>query len=454
MGSLAGMFHERGHTVTGSDQEAYPPMSDFLSSLGIPVAQGYSPANLHPQPDLVVVGNVIRRTNPEAIELERLGIPYTSLPGALARYFVCDKLRIVVTGTHGKTTVSAMIAWILCKEGLDPGFMIGGLLKNFRTNYRLGRGEFFVIEGDEYDTAYFDKRPKFLHYAPHIGVITSCEYDHADIYQSLDQIKGQFGNFAAMIPQDGALIAFAGDSAVREIISHPNGRVRTYGLGPDMNWSVVGVRLGHRGTGVQVLHRGREVVSGTLPVFGVHNILNALAALAACEIAGVPPNKAMDALCSFQGVHRRQEILGEIAGVLVMDDFAHHPSAVRETCGAVRSQFPGRRLVAVFEPRTNTSRRAVFQDAYVSAFPNADLIVLRDPRDPDKFPDGDRFSSHRLSTDLRSRGKEAHAFSDTEAILDFLLQQVEEGDVVLIMSNGSFDNLGVRLLDRLREQER
>jgi UDP-N-acetylmuramate: L-alanyl-gamma-D-glutamyl-meso-diaminopimelate ligase len=332
--------------------------------------------------------------------------------------------------------------------------MIGGLLKNFRTNYRLGRGEFFVIEGDEYDTAYFDKRPKFLHYAPHIGVITSCEYDHADIYQSLDQIKGQFGNFAAMIPQDGALIAFAGDSAVREIISHPNGRVRTYGLGPDMNWSVVGVRLGHRGTGVQVLHRGREVVSGTLPVFGVHNILNALAALAACEIAGVPPNKAMDALCSFQGVHRRQEILGEIAGVLVMDDFAHHPSAVRETCGAVRSQFPGRRLVAVFEPRTNTSRRAVFQDAYVSAFPNADLIVLRDPRDTDKFPDGDRFSSHRLSTDLRSRGKEAHAFSDTEAILDFLLQQVEEGDVVLIMSNGSFDNLGVRLLDRLREQER
>ncbi|MBM3300211.1 MAG: UDP-N-acetylmuramate:L-alanyl-gamma-D-glutamyl-meso-diaminopimelate ligase, partial [Deltaproteobacteria bacterium] len=329
MSSLAGMFHERGHKVTGSDEGVYPPMSDFLSNLGIPVADGYSPANLHPRPDLVVVGNVIRRTNPEAMELARLGIPYTSMPDALVRYFLRDKTRIVVTGTHGKTTVSAMIAWILFNEGLDPGFMIGGLVKGFGSNYRLGNGELFVVEGDEYDTAYFDKRPKFLHYAPHIGIITSCEFDHADIYESLDQIKGQFCLFAGTIPQNGALLAFGGDPVVLELVSYPNGRVQTYGLDLNMHWSVKGVRPCDAGIGGEVLNNGRRVASGTLPLIGVHNMLNALGALAVCEKAGVAPQSSWDALGSFPGVHRRQELLAEVAGVLVMDDFAHHPSAVR-----------------------------------------------------------------------------------------------------------------------------
>lgn len=451
---MAGMFHETGCKVTGSDQGVYPPMSDFLAGLGIQVARDYSPSNLVPRPDLVVVGNVIRRANPEAVALERSGIPYTSMPVALVRYFTRGKTRIVVTGTHGKTTVSAMIAWVLAKEHCDPGFMIGGLPTNFRTNYRLGQGDLFVIEGDEYDTAYFDKRPKFLHYGPHVGIITSCEFDHGDIYESLEQIQERFRDFTQLIPPEGRIIAYTQDSAVRQIITSPNGRVGAYGSDPDMEWSTADVHASKQGTHTEVLKRGRRVASGTLPVFGYHNMLNALAAVAACDTVGVKPQRAMEALASFRGVRRRQEILGEIGNILVMDDFAHHPTAVRATCEGMRERFPSRRLVAVFEPRTNTSRRSFFQKSYVPAFLEADLIAVREPRDPEKFPEGDRFSSERLARDLRSHGKDAHAFADTDAVLEFLSKRLHDEDVVLLMSNGNFDNIGPRLLDILRERIR
>jgi UDP-N-acetylmuramate: L-alanyl-gamma-D-glutamyl-meso-diaminopimelate ligase len=451
MASLAGLFHESGYRVTGSDQTIYPPMSDFLRNLGINVIDGYRASNLDPPPDLAVVGNVIRKTNPEAVELENSGIPFTSMPGALNKYFMGGKSRIVAAGTHGKTTVSSMIAWILYKLQLDPGFMIGGVPGNFKKNYRLGRGPVFVLEGDEYDTAYFDKSPKFLHYKPQIAVITSCEFDHADIYANLEQIKDQFRAFTELVPHNGSLVAYGEDERVLEIIEDCNRPVQTYGTESAMNWRAVKLTEGLEGISVLIMKDGQRVATGTLPVFGFHNVLNATAAVAAAAGVGIEPQKALDALGSFKGVKRRQEILGEISRILLIDDFAHHPTAVKVTCDAIHSRYSDRRLVAVFEPRTNTSRRAVFQELYVDAFLSADLIVLREPRDVAKIPEGDRFSSERLARDLRHLGKTARAFDDTDGLLEFLLNELQSGDVVLTMSNGSFDDLNARLLASLKE---
>jgi UDP-N-acetylmuramate: L-alanyl-gamma-D-glutamyl-meso-diaminopimelate ligase len=452
MGALAGMFHEKGCRVTGSDQAVYPPMSDFLRELGIQVQQGYRPSNLDPKPDMVVVGNVIRRNNPEAVALETSGIPFTSMPGALNQYFTNNKTRIVVTGTHGKTTVSSMIAWILFNKGLDPGFMIGGLPGNFQKNYRLGNGRFFVLEGDEYDTAYFDKQPKFLHYQPHVGVITSCEFDHADIYSDLEEIRHRFRQFAALVPADGNLIAYGEDEWILSMLNDCACRVHTYGFRREMDWFANHHAQLPRDIQADVKHLGGRVASGTLPVIGYHNLLNAVAATAAVNCVGVTPQEAMEALGSFKGVKRRQEILGEEDGIILIDDFAHHPTAVKVTCSGVRSRFPDRRLVAVFEPRTNTSKRAIFQETYVPAFLDADLIALREPRDGETIPVEDRFSSMKLAEDLRGLGKKAQAFADTDNLVDFLSDELRPNDVALVMSNGSFDNINSRLLEILKER--
>lgn len=452
MSSLAGMFHEAGVFVTGSDQGMYPPVSDFLRVHGITVADGYRPENLEPRPDLVVVGNVIRRTNPEAVALAASGIPFTTLPAALTRYFAAGKTRIVVTGTHGKTTVSAMIAWILYAEGLDPGFMIGGITEHFGRNYRLGRGDHFVVEGDEYDTAYFEKTPKFLHYRPHVGVITSCEFDHGDIYADLDQIKEQFRAFVRLVPRTGSIVANMDDADVADVLTEAMSRVEGYGTRDTAEWTVA--ESAETGSGVRVifLRNGRDAARGILPMVGFHNVLNALASVAVAAGVGVTPERALAALQSFRGVKRRQEIVGEEAGVTVIDDFAHHPTAVKVTCRGIRERHPDRRLVAIFEPRTNTSRTGVFQSAYVSAFVDADMIVLREPRGVESIPESDRFSSERLARDLRNLGKEAHAFCDTDGIIAFLSKELHYGDVVLVMSNGSFDGLASRMLAALGER--
>jgi UDP-N-acetylmuramate: L-alanyl-gamma-D-glutamyl-meso-diaminopimelate ligase len=453
MGALAGMFRESGFRVTGSDEGIYPPMSDFLADLGIEVMAGYQASNLDLRPDLVIVGNVIRRTNFEAVELEKSGIPFTTMPGALNRYFVKEKARIVVTGTHGKTTVSAMIAHILTNAGLDPGFMIGGIAANFKKNYCLGKGPYFIIEGDEYDTAYFDKIPKFLHYHPDIGVITSCEFDHADIYDSLEQIQERFRAFTELIPPRGCLVAYRDDAKVREIADSARSKLEFYGSLDSTGWSAADTRDTRDGMAA-VIRRGRDTVgSGTLPVFGFHNLMNALAAIATAANVGIEPVKALEALASFRGVKRRQEVVGEIRGIMVVDDFAHHPTAVRVTCDALRSRYPDRRLVAVFEPRSNTSRRAVFQIDYVPAFRSADVVVLREPRARENLPLGDVFSSARLARDLRGLGKDAWAFEDTDGVLGFLLSGLRSGDVALVMSNGSFDDLNARLMRGLEERD-
>jgi UDP-N-acetylmuramate: L-alanyl-gamma-D-glutamyl-meso-diaminopimelate ligase len=449
MASLAGMFHSRGYRVSGSDQGIYPPMSDYLQSLGIDIMVGYSPDNLAHKPDLAIVGNVIRKTNPEAQALENSSIPFASFPCALIRYFASDKVRIVVAGTHGKTTLSSMIAWILFDCGLDPGFMIGGMPLNFNRNFRLGNGRHFVIEGDEYDTAYFDKQPKFLHYAPDIAVITSCEFDHADIYRDIDQIKAQFVKFAGLLKNDGLILAESEDANVREITRNARSAVQTYGRSTSAGWSIAGTVNSH-GLKSVISHSGYKATA-VLPLIGAQNLDNAAAAIAAAVKVGISPERAMEALSRFRGVKRRQELLSDLSGILVYDDFAHHPTAVKLTCEGMKTRFPDRRLIAVFEPRTNTSRRAIFQNDYAGAFDAADVVVLREPSGIENLPESDRFSSSKLADDLNKMAKTAFAFNNTDAILDFLVKWVKSPDVALIMSNGNFDNLARRLIRELGE---
>ncbi|MFH0788527.1 MAG: Mur ligase family protein, partial [Pseudomonadota bacterium] len=331
MGSLAGMLKEQGYHITGSDQMVYPPMSTFLAKLGIEVTPGYGPENLSPRPDLVIVGNVITQVNPEAQELVRLNLPFLSLPQALARIFLKNKIPLVITGTHGKTTTASLLASILDQAGLSPGFMIGGILKGYERNYQIGSGPYFVIEGDEYDTAFFDKGPKFLHYRPRYAVLTSIEFDHADIYPDLRAIQEAFSRFLAIIPQDGLLAALGADSRIQDILPKASCPVETYGLESCWDWHLEELTPSEQGSRFKVFRRSDYVYTFDSPLAGRHNALNFLSLLPLLIHLGLRPEAVAQGLAGFQGVHRRQEIRGVRSGVTVIDDFAHHPTAVRET---------------------------------------------------------------------------------------------------------------------------
>jgi UDP-N-acetylmuramate: L-alanyl-gamma-D-glutamyl-meso-diaminopimelate ligase len=449
MAALAGILKEQGCRVSGSDEHAYPPMSTFLQGLGIPVANGYAPENLAPAPDLVVVGNVIRRDNPEAQAVLDHNFPRLSLPEALNRFLVGDRQSIVITGTHGKTTTTALIAWLLYALGLDPGFMVGGIAKNFDANYRVGRGNYVVLEGDEYDTAFFDKRPKFIHFKPRVSVVTSIEFDHADIYPDLGRIIQAFEAFLDGVPEAGRVLAWGDAPLVRQVCSRRASQVSFYGEGPGNAWQAVNITPVTGGMEFTVLRDGVRWGDFHLPLLGAHNVLNALAALAALAEVGAKPAALNTALKGFQGVKRRQEVVGELRGVLLMQDFAHHPTAVVETLKAVRRGYPGRRLVAVFEPRTNTSRRKIFQEPYAQAFGDADLIFVREPPDLWKVPPEEQFSSRQLVADLTARDQRAFYDPDTDQLLAGLRQSLIPGDLVLVMSNGDFDHLVPRLCQAL-----
>ena len=449
MAALAGILKELGYRVTGSDEHVYPPMSTFLEGLAIPLQNGYHPANLDPRPDLVVVGNVIRRDNPEAQAVEELKLPRLSLPEALNRFLVGDRRSIVVAGTHGKTTTTALLAWLLHAAGRDPGFMVGGLAKNFASNYRVGQGPWVVLEGDEYDTAYFDKRPKFVHFHPEVAILTSVEFDHADIYQNLDHVIAAFESFLVQLPPASRVLAWGDAPLVRRVAEKSAGAVVFYGMEEAAAWRALDVVPGAGGMHFSVLREGKLWGRFWTPLLGAHNILNSLAALAAGAEVGLVPEELAPALKSFQGVKRRLEMVGEYRGILVVEDFAHHPTAVAATLAAVRRGYPGRRLVAIFEPRTNTSRRAIFQEPYARAFDEADLIIVREPPDLWKVPEGEQFSSAQLAADLTARGKPAFAFADTDRLLEGLLPLLQSGDLALIMSNGDFDHLVSRLCKEL-----
>jgi UDP-N-acetylmuramate: L-alanyl-gamma-D-glutamyl-meso-diaminopimelate ligase len=424
-------------------------MSHFLEGLAIPVLEGYHPANLNPVPDLVIVGNVITKRNPEAIELSRLKVPYLSMPQALMRFAMKDKRSIVVCGTHGKTTTTALAAWILEKAGRQPSFMVGGIPNNFESNFQLGNGPYFVIEGDEYDTAFFDKGPKFLHYNPWATILTSIEFDHADIYRDLRHVVESFRDLISLVPRDGLLIVNTDDPIVREESVKAKCPVITYGFGEEAEWRAVDLTFEKNQTRLTILKHEKAYISLITPLYGEHNISNLLATVALSDFLGVDGPNLSEAVKGFRGIKRRQEIRGEKRGVMVLDDFAHHPTAVRKTIGAVREKYPMRRLIAVFEPRSNSSRRNIFQDRYVLSFDQADLVMIPEPPLMEKIPPRERFSSKELVKALNGRGLKAFYAPDTNHLLDEIIQQSREGDLILIMSNGPFDNLPQRLLDHL-----
>ena len=449
MGSLAGMLKDSGYLVTGSDENVYPPMSDFLAQCGIEVKKGYGPENLSPHPDLVVVGNTIRKTNPEALALVEHNIPYVSFPQALGHYFLSGKTSLVVAGTHGKTTTSSLLATLLHKAGQTPGFMIGGLVQAFGSNYNLGTGPYFVVEGDEYDTAFFDKGPKFLHYMPQIAIITSIEFDHADIYEDLDAIKQSFLKLVKIMPENGCIVACFDDPVVREVVSTAKCSVISYGTNAESNWALTNLKVSPNGTFFDVMYNGTLHSTCKNPMPGKHNALNALSVIAVLDRLGLDAKTITSGLSSFEGVRRRQEVRGVVNNITVIDDFAHHPTAVRETLAALKQAYLDRRLVAVFEPRTNSSRRQIFQKDYVSSFDQADRVVVREPVPLPDFPEDQLFSSKQLASDLKKRGVDALSFANTDDILNHLQTTLLPGDVVAILSNGGFDNIHTRLLDIL-----
>jgi UDP-N-acetylmuramate: L-alanyl-gamma-D-glutamyl-meso-diaminopimelate ligase len=449
MGALACMLKDLGYSVSGSDQRVYPPMSYFLSQHGIQVMDGFHKTNLSDPPDLVVVGNAVTKDNPEVLAAAEMGVHFCSMPQALNRFVAAGKKILLVTGTHGKTTTSSLLAWLLAEAGYNPTFVIGGILKNFDSNYHLGKGEYIVIEGDEYDTAFFDKGPKFMHYPPAVAVLTSVEFDHADIFRDLDHVIAIFDDFLAGISERGTLIAFEGDHNVVNLLNHRSCQIERYGIDLNADWRLADILIDAPWTSFEVFKHNKWFGRFRTRLFGNHNLYNALAVIAVADRLMISAKLISRGLETFQGIKRRQEIRGQKRQIMIMDDFAHHPTAVRETIGAVKAQYSNRRLVAVFEPRTNSSMRKVFQSVYPRAFEMADVICIRKPPLLEKIPVGDRFSSEKLVDDLRKREKDAYFFPTTGAIIDFLVEAAKPGDIILIMSNGGFDNIHDRLMDRL-----
>jgi UDP-N-acetylmuramate: L-alanyl-gamma-D-glutamyl-meso-diaminopimelate ligase len=454
MGSLAGLLKSAGYSVTGSDDGIYPPMSTQLESLGIEIKLGYKPENLSPAPDLVIVGNAVSRRNPEVEAMLVRGLPYMSLPQVLKKFFLSGKHSVVIAGTHGKTTTTGLIAWLLEVGNKDPGFMAGGVLNNYGTNYKVGQGDFFVVEGDEYDSAFFDKGPKFLHYQPRTAIITGIEFDHADIYRNLNEIQKAFSHFILSLPEQGRLIVCKDDNNLMSLLSQGLAakvlcQIDTYGLSKNAYWHASDIHFEASGTHFTLLRDGRPIRKFWSPLWGRHNIQNIVGAIAVVHELGVSWDKIEEGLKTFKGVKRRQELLAVIKEITVIDDFAHHPTAVRETVQAIKECFPQRRLWAIFEPRTNTSRRNIFQDSFPKSFTKADKIIIADVYCPEKIKPEERLSPEKLAQDLRTLGKDARHISGTSNILTYLCSHLIPGDVVLIMSNGNFDQLPARLITTL-----
>ena len=452
MGALAGLFRQAGYAVRGSDEAAYPPMSTHLADQGIPVLEGYDPAHLDPPPDLTIVGNACTPTHPEATTAREGRYPQASFPEALGHYVLDDPSRrsIVVAGTHGKTTTTGLVVHLLETAGLQPGFLVGGVMQGRNTSYTLGQGAPFVVEGDEYDSAYFDKRPKFVHYRPHRAIVTSLEFDHADIYDGLADYQRAFEHFVDLLPSDAGPLALCGDhKTVRALAAHTRAPVRTYGLAPHNDVSATHVQPTAQGQSFTLVIDDTMYTSVHLPLHGRHNLQNALGAAVIARAEGASVDQIADGLSSFAGMKRRQTVRGEPGGVLVIDDFAHHPTAVSLTLEGLRTAHPDRRLLAVFEPRSNSSRRKVFETAYAHAFDAADQVFLKAPPVRHNDEAATMLDPETVVRRLREQHIPAWAFADVDALLPRLLENTRSGDVAVLMSNGSFDGLHDQLLDAL-----
>jgi UDP-N-acetylmuramate: L-alanyl-gamma-D-glutamyl-meso-diaminopimelate ligase len=455
MASLAGMLRLRGHRVTGSDKAAYPPMSDQLREMGIAVREPYLEQNLRPRPDLVIVGNAISRGNPELECVLDERIPFASLAATIHDEFLRGRESLVVAGTHGKTTTTSMLAWIYevaskTRPELAPSFLIGGVAENFGTSFQLRETRTFILEGDEYDTAFFDKGPKFLHYFPDAAILTHVEFDHADIYRDLEAVKTAFKRLVNLVPRRGRVLAFDGSANVSECVASALCAVERYGFEADSKWRVTDLRHEGLGTRWRVLRQGEPWLELSLPMAGEHNALNATAAAALAAGQGVPPEAIQEALATFRSVKRRLEVRAVVNGVTVIDDFAHHPTAIRETLRALRAAYAGARLWAVLEPRSNTLRRNVFERELVDALATADRVILAGVYQQESIPERERLHPEAVVETLRSRGVPAELYGEVDGIVESVTRSAEAGDVVAILSNGGFGGIYEKLPARLQ----
>jgi UDP-N-acetylmuramate: L-alanyl-gamma-D-glutamyl-meso-diaminopimelate ligase len=451
MAALAGMLKQRGYRLTGSDLNVYPPMSTFLEQQQISVYSGFDPAHLQPPPDLVIVGNAMSRGNPEVEHVLNEGLRYLSLPEALKEFFIRGKYSCVVAGTHGKTTTSSLLAWTLESAGMDPSFFIGGIPENFGQGFKLGNGRHFVLEGDEYDSAFFDKGAKFFHYLPNLVILNNIEYDHADIFKNFEEVKTAFRRLVNIIPGNGYLVACSDDPVVREMLPRaPLCGVTTFGIGVEAEWRPVEIHAQPNGAEFIIEHGGEKIGPLFIPLAGTHNIKNAAAVFAAAACLGVPAEKIREAFRTFRGVRRRLQVVYDENEILVLDDFAHHPTEVRETLRGVRQRYPERRLWAVFEPRTASTKRKVFEQDYIRAFDAADGVVFAPMHRPDKVPEAERLSLEAVVAGVRHRRKSAEIVSIGEEMANFIIQHLERGDAVVFMSNGDFAGMPSVLAEKLR----
>ena len=447
MATLAAMLKQRGFDVRGSDQNVYPPMSDFLTGRGITIHQGYSAENINADLDFVVVGNAISRGNVELEELLDKKIRYCSLPEAIRDQFLWGARSIVLAGTHGKTTTTSLTGWVLAHGGLDPTVLIGGIAENFDSSFRLGGGRDFVIEGDEYDSAFFDKTAKFLKYLPDIAVVNNVEFDHADIYADLEAIRVAFRRFVNLIPRKGLLL-LGDDAEARQLATSAHCRVETFGLNDGSDWQAHDLKPRQDGMTFSVRRKGSPIGTFEVPLLGAYNVRNALAAIAVGAAADLSPQTAAEALKRFKGVRRRLQLRAHVDGVSVFDDFAHHPTAIAETLGGVRSAFPGQRIWAIFEPRSATSCRRVFQSDFARAFEAADEVVIAEVF-RSSLPEPERLSGDQLVTDLRRTGKKARYIPAVDDIVATVAREKRDGDLVVVMSNGGFGGIHQKLVDAL-----
>jgi UDP-N-acetylmuramate: L-alanyl-gamma-D-glutamyl-meso-diaminopimelate ligase len=451
MAPVAGMLKERGFQVSGSDVGVYPPASTLLDSLKIRWNEGFREENLRPAPDLAVVGNIVARGNAEIEYILDEKIPYCSMPQLLEQYFIPGHSSIVVAGTHGKTTTTAMLAWIFHMAGRRPDFLVGGVIPNFNDrSYGLGGGEEFIIEGDEYETAFFDRGPKFLHYHPDELILTSLEYDHADIYPDLAAIALQFRRLVNLVPRRGRILIWGESADLREAVAKAFCPVETFGLTPECDWYAGDILWQDSATEFRVAFRGSEVTRVRMPVAGKHNVLDALAAIALAYGRGVECEAIEGALAAFQGVRKRMEIKGEENGILVVEDFAHHPTAIRLTLEAARTRWSGRKIWAAVEPRSNTMRRKIFQHVLPDALAIADAVLIGPVNRAQLLGEEERLSPEQIADSLLERGRPAKALESSDEIAEYLAENAKPGEMVIVMSNGSFDGLSNKLLEKLK----
>ena len=457
MASLAGMLKQRGFRVTGSDAAAYPPMSDFLMELGIPVAQPFDPRNLDPRPDLVVVGNAISRGNAELEQVLDQRVPFCSLPQLLHEEFLRGKEVLVVAGTHGKTTATSMLAWIFHTAGMQPSFLIGGIAENFGSSFHLGQGKHFILEGDEYDTAFFDKGPKFLHYFPDAVILTSVEFDHADIYKDLDAVETAFKQLVNLIPRRGRIVAsdgMAGEAAenasLERCLSKAFCPVERYGASACSDWRMTNLKLNGERTSWSVLHDRRAWADLEFPLAGEYNVWNATAAAAMAAGYGISKEEIAAALKTFKSVKRRLEVKAQVNGITIIDDFAHHPTAIAGTLKALRARYAGARLWAILEPRSNTLRRRVLQADLARSLALADEVIVAGVFRSEAVPVHERLELPELAADIRRHGSHARLIGDAEEIVQTIAPEMRSGDVVAILSNGGFGGIYEKLPARLR----